>query len=141
MSAFWDASAVVRVSVKHQASVRARPLLDAHAPAVWWGTPVEVRSALVRLKSEGVLSEPAYQACRRKLAAMLESWLEIGPTDVVRELALDVLDRFTLKAADALQLAAALAWCRQRPKGRLFVSSDSRLSAAASQAGFEIASI
>jgi hypothetical protein len=52
---------------------------------------------------------------------MLGSWLEIEPTDDVRDFALDVLDRFPLKAADALQLAAALAWCRRRPKGRLFV--------------------
>ena len=132
---------MVRLSVKQQASVRARPLLSAHPPAVWWGTPVEVRSALVRLKSEGVLSAPAYAACRQKLAGVLGSWREIVPNEQVRDLAFEVLDRFSLRAADALQLAAALAWSKQRPGGRLFVSTDARLSAAAREAGFEVTSI
>jgi len=72
---------------------------------------------------------------------MFDAWLEIGLTDAVRDLTFGVLDRFPLKAADALQLAAALAWAKERPSGRLFVSSDTRLSVAAREAGFEVARI
>jgi hypothetical protein len=41
-----------------------------------------------------------------------------------------------LKAADAQQLAAALAWCIGRTKGRAFISGDSQLLDAARQLGF-----
>jgi hypothetical protein len=42
-----------------------------------------------------------------------------------------------VRASDALQLSAALVWCKQKPKGRLFVCNDDRLSAAAVQSGFD----
>ena len=43
-----------------------------------------------------------------------------------------------LRAADALQLAAALVWCRQRPHGRAFVVADDGLSDAAEAEGFTV---
>ena len=69
---------------------------------------------------------------------MLGSWSEIHPTDLVRELALILLERFRLRAADALQLAAAMVWCRQKPRNRIFVSNDVKLSGAAIDLGFDV---
>ena len=97
---------------------------------------MEVRSALERLKSNDGISPSAYLASKRRLDDMLASWREIAPDDSVRDLAYVQLERFRLKAADALHLAAALIWCRQNPRGRLFVCSDERLTAAARDAGF-----
>lgn len=48
------------------------------------------------------------------------------------------LERFSIRAADALHLSAALIWCNQKPRGRLFVCNDMRLGDAARQAGFTV---
>jgi hypothetical protein len=71
------------------------------------------------------------------LDLLLASWREIQPTDLVRDLAYIQLERFHLRASDALQLAAALVWCKQKPKQRLFVCNDRRLLSSATLAGFE----
>jgi predicted nucleic acid-binding protein len=67
---------------------------------------------------------------------MRSDWLEIDPSEPLREQAERLVDRFPLKAADAQQLAAALVWCLNRPKGRVFISGDSQLLDAAGQLGF-----
>ncbi|MBZ5592843.1 MAG: type II toxin-antitoxin system VapC family toxin [Acidobacteriia bacterium] len=110
-----------------------------HVPVVWWATRVEVHSALERLRTDGAISAAAYIASKQRLELLLASWREIQPTDPLRDLACIQLGRFHLRASDALQLAAALVWCKQRPKGRLFVCNDQRLSNAAMQAGFDSA--
>ncbi|MGA2327850.1 MAG: hypothetical protein ABSH05_16335 [Bryobacteraceae bacterium] len=56
----------------------------------------------------------------------------------LRGLADACLSRFDLRAAGALELAAALVWCREAPSGRAFLCCDRRLSQAASEAGFSI---
>lgn len=124
-----------------QASNAAKALLRDQTPVVWWITPVEVYSALERLRSDGHISTAAYSASKQRLRALLASWREIQPTESVREQSYVQLERFRLRAADALQLAAALIWCKQRPSGRLFVCNDAKLGNAARQAGFEIARV
>ena len=104
-------------------------------------TPVEVHSALERLQSEGHLSTAAFGASKQRLRDLLASWREIQPTEQVREQAYAQLDRFRLRASDALHLAAALVWCKQKPHGRLFVCNDERLAKAAHQAGFDTAQV
>jgi hypothetical protein len=42
------------------------------------------------------------------------------------------------RAADTLQLAASLVWCRERPVGRSFVCLDARLREAAVREGFSV---
>jgi predicted nucleic acid-binding protein len=42
-----------------------------------------------------------------------------------------------LRAADALQLAAALEWSQDVPQGRVFLTADQKLREAALMAGFE----
>jgi hypothetical protein len=107
----------------------------------WWATPIEVRGALIRLHREGIVSRPALQASWERLSGMLSASRCIEPVEIVRELALAQLDRFPLKAGDALQLAAALVWCRQRPHSRLFICNDRRLRSAAYELGFEVAAV
>jgi hypothetical protein len=41
-----------------------------------------------------------------------------------------------LKALDAFQLAAALLWRNEKPRGRVFVCDDTDLAKAATKAGF-----
>jgi hypothetical protein len=75
------------------------------------------------------------------LSGLLRASRCIEPVEVVKELALAQLDRFPLKAGDALQLAAALVWCRQRPGGRMFICNDRQLRSAANELGFEAAGV
>ena len=138
MAAFWDASAVVHLCVPSQASRAARTLLSEHPLVMWWGTFVEVRSALARLSREGALSSSALRASLDRLAMLADTSREIQPGDAVRQLAVEQLDRFPLRAGDALQLGAALVWSKHKPKGRLFVCYDTRLSAAAREMGFAV---
>jgi uncharacterized protein len=103
---------------------------------VWWGTAVEVRSTLSRVTREGIVGGPEAQAAWNRLQVLLLSAKEISPSDRVRDLALSQVDRYALKAADALQLAAALVWCKEKPRNRLFLTNDKRLFTAAAEAGF-----
>jgi hypothetical protein len=75
------------------------------------------------------------------LDALLGSWHEILPTDSLRELASVQLERFPIRAADALHLGAGLIWCNQKPRGRLFICNDLRLGNAARQAGFIVEAV
>jgi len=96
---------------------------------------------LVRLQREGLLSVPAFQVSSERLSALLSCSKEIPPSEGVREIAIRQLERFPLRAGDALQLAAALVWCGERPRGRWFVCDDRRLAAAAAAAGFTIQNV
>lgn len=58
------------------------------------------------------------------------------PTNKLRSLAGRLLAVHPLRAADALQLAAALRWCEDEPGGKAFVCLDDRLRAAARREGF-----
>ena len=60
----------------------------------------------------------------------------VGATDQVRVRAGRLLAAHPLRAADALQLAAALVWSDDQPQGESFVCLDERLRAAAASEGF-----
>jgi hypothetical protein len=108
---------------------------------VWWAARVEVRSTLERLRKDAAITPRAYDASRNRLEALLASWREIQPSEALRDLACVQLERFTIRSADSLHLAAALVWCNQKPRGRLFVCNDARLGGAARQAGFTVEAI
>lgn len=80
-----------------------------------------MHSALNRLVREGDISHSEQQAAVNRLKVLRTSWAEIAPTTKVRELAEEMLDKYVLRAMDSFQLAAALAWCDEKPKGRMFV--------------------
>lgn len=141
MSAFWDTSALVQICVPGQVSSRAKSLLRLHQPVVWWTAAVEVCSVLERLRRDQALSSSAYTASNRRLAELLGSCREIQPTSPLRELAGTMLERFPLRASDALHLAAALVWTKQIPRGRIFICNDRRLISAARAVGFDTAEV
>jgi hypothetical protein len=99
---------------------------------------VESRSALTRLLREGKLSANGLQQAIARLDAQSQSWLEVLPSDKVKNLAVSMPEQYNLRALDSFQLAAALVWCRERPRGRLFVCCDVVLTEAAIKAGFDI---
>jgi hypothetical protein len=105
---------------------------------VWWGTPVEARSAFARLVRDRHLDSAGRTDAIRRLRQLRVSWDEVSPIDRVRALAEDLPDTHDLRAADAEQLAAALVWCREKPKHRPLVCFDDRLRTAAAALGFSV---
>jgi predicted nucleic acid-binding protein len=137
--AFWDASAIVPLCCSQTASARGRRLRrELKRMVVWWGTPLEARSAFARLVRDGDMSPDERSAAVKLLGQLRVTWDEILPTEKLRSLAEDLPDGHRLRAADAAQLAAALVWCRERPKQRPLVCFDERLRAAASELGFSV---
>jgi uncharacterized protein len=138
MPGFWDASALLPLCVPAQNSAHQRRLLRQYAPVVWWGTPVEVLSALARLRKQELLTEAQRHAAQQRLETLKAVWREIQPSNRVRDLAETLLDRHELRAGDALQLAAAMVWCNERPKNRALFCRDFRLRTAARREGFTL---
>ena len=137
--AFWDASAIVPLCCSQPATTEGRRLRrELKRMVVWWGTPLEARSAFTRLVREGKLTADERVTAVKLLAQLRTAWDEILPTEKVRSLAEDLPDVHGLRAADAVQLAAALVWCRERPKQRPLVCFDERLRTAATALGFSV---
>jgi len=134
--AFWDSSALVPLCVQQPASVRAETLSKQYAIVVWRAAPVEIRSAFSRLLRIGQLTSNGQVQSLVVLDEIRHNWREIAPTPGLRDQAERLLDRFPLKAADALQLAAALAWTSARPRQPPFISGDAQLLDAAHQLEF-----
>ncbi|HEV2964565.1 MAG TPA: type II toxin-antitoxin system VapC family toxin [Candidatus Angelobacter sp.] len=139
--AFWDASALVPLCVYQTASAQAHAYIRKLAPIVWWGSMVEVHSAISRLNRTGELTDVEKKGALARLTKLSRGWREVLPADQVRSLATQLLDIHELKAADALQLAAALTWCRQRTSKTNFVCGDQKLSQAAKAKGFFVLQI
>jgi predicted nucleic acid-binding protein len=115
--AFWDASALVPLCVGQSNTPRA--------------------SALARLVRMKQLDSAEWVRARQLSAELASAWFVIGPSDGLRAKAAQLVDRYDLRAADALQLAAAMEWCQDVPQNRIFVTADQKLHEAALLAGFE----
>ena len=137
--AFWDASAIVPLCCSQRASTQGRQLRrELKRMVAWWGTPLEARSAFARLGRDGDISPDERVAAVNLLVQLRATWDEILPTEKLRSLAEELPDAHRLRAADAVQLAAALVWCGERPRKRPFVCFDERLRTAASELGFSV---
>ena len=136
---FWDTSALVALGVDgpHR-QIMIRILEEDGRMAVWWGSPVEYISALSRLEREGRLSTSEVSTHIVRLRALAQTWYEVQPGPRVRALAQRLLRVHPLRAADSLQLAAALVTSEGNPAGLGFVCLDMRLTQAASKEGFAI---
>ncbi|HEY5085954.1 MAG TPA: type II toxin-antitoxin system VapC family toxin [Gemmatimonadaceae bacterium] len=133
---FWDSSALVTLVLDQPRTAEAR---DLHAQdtelVVWWASSIECASAIARLHRDGQLTITEEAQGRALLTTLRASWFEVQPGDAIREQALRILRLHPLRAADSLQLAAALEWGGSPPHGQ-FVSFDQRLNAAAQREGF-----
>jgi predicted nucleic acid-binding protein len=135
---FWDASALVSLLVEESTSERMSALYQSDQDiTVWWATIVESASALARLGREGLAPGRLTEATER-LAGFALAWREVEPTEALRNSATRLLRVYPLRAADALQLAAAIEACEQEPASLPFVTLDSRLADAAGREGFPV---
>lgn len=133
---FWDTSAIVPLIVDQPRAATARGwLAEDDEIVVWWGTTIECASAIARLHREGTLDVESERRALGLLDGVRAALFEIRPTQTVRDQALRILRLHPLRAADALQLAAALEWI-EVPQHGTFLTFDARLRDAALREGF-----
>lgn len=134
---YWDASAVVPLLVEEEFSTATAALLSEDRDvATWWGSRLECLSALRRRERDDGLDTLGLADSVRLLDDLSAGWHELLPGEELRLAAERALAVHPLRAADALQLAAALTW--RGPAGRTaqFVCLDERLREAAGREGF-----
>jgi hypothetical protein len=125
--------------VREPASGKIEPLLQRDPDvAFWWGAPLECGEALLAARRKERISAADLQNARTVIDHLRSRAFEVQPTDELRARALRILSVHELSAAGALELAAALIWCRERTQGAGFVSLQGALRLAAALEGFRV---
>ena len=136
---FWDSSAVVPLLVMESMTRAVSAILaDDRHMHVWWATEVECASALARLERENTIASAAIEIALDRLDVLREDWSEVAAGNTVRDTAKRLLRVHGLRAADALQLAAATALVDGDRASVTIVSLDERLRDAARREGFPL---
>lgn len=139
---FWDTSALVPLLVREARTAAVMALLARDAQVLaWWATPVECASAIARMERDGVLAPARAAAAFDRLEALRSSWHEVRPVEDLRSTAVRFLRVHPLRAADALQLAAAFLAAEAHPQTLEFVCLDGRLADVARREGFKVVAI
>lgn len=95
------------------------------------------RGVRVGDREDAVETAQAERAFQR-LSELRQSWAEVEPIESLRDQGIRLLRRHTLRAADALQLAAAILASRYHPTSLEFVCLDQRRITAARREGFKV---
>ncbi len=136
---YWDSSAVVPLLTEDATTDRMQAIYGEDSTMiVWWGTPVECMSALARLERDERLDTVSITKAARRLKQMQRLWQEVQPLETLRDIAMRLLRVHPLRAADSLQLAAAIMASEHRPSTLDFVCLDTRLALAAQREGFNV---
>ena len=139
---FWDASAVVPLLLREEATAACRRLYEADPQVlVWWGTEVECTSAICRRERSGDLDPTDADQALASLERIREHWHEVQAASTVQIQARRLLRLHPLRTADALQLAAALVASESRPASLPFVALDLRLARAAKLEGLGVVAV
>src|ERR1035437_9569260 len=104
---------------------------------MWGGPSGEIASAPGPLVRVGQLDPEQWMEAQKLALTLAGEWSVVQPSDSLRANAMRLVDRYDLRAADSLQLAAAIAWCENVPQGRVFLTADQRLREAAALHGFD----
>ena len=136
---FWESSALVALIVEQEGTPRVRGLHSGDVDlAAWLLSDIEVRSAIERLRREGALSAREADEDVLEAEALWEQIRVIELVDAVKLRARRLLGAHALRAADALQLGAALVTADDDPRRIEFVTLDERLAEAARREGFRV---
>ncbi len=136
---FWDSSALLPLLTWEQETELRESQLRAEAEMVaWWGTRMECHSAIRRREREGGLTSESVRKALVRLDHLSTSWYEVSPSETIRLRGERLLKVHPLRAADALQLAAALLAFNEKTAGVKLYTADSRLAQAAELEGFTL---
>lgn len=136
---FWDSSALFPLFIAEPQTSRVRRWLRTDAEiTVWLLTRVEVLSAFARRKREQPQALAALTESRRAFLRAYQQWSEITEAESVRSHAERIVETHPLRAADAMQLGAALVAAEDDSRSLDFVTLDARLAEAAEKEGFRV---
>lgn len=136
---FWDSSAIVPLVCLEPTTPEVLEWYQQDSQVLVWAlTSTEVLSALYRRFREGRLTSGELSDCSQNVQMLREDWSEVEALELVKQRAERLLRVHPLRAADALQLGAALLATQEQPQGINFVSFDQNLAAAAHKEGFAI---
>ncbi len=105
---------------------------------VWWGTQLECWSGIQRRIRDGSLDSGELGRVAQQLHYFAELAIQVEPGAQVRDRAMGLLTNHPLRAADALQLAAALVGSDSLGPSLEFVCLDQRLREAAAREGLPL---
>lgn len=136
---FWDSSAIVPLLIIESRSSDMASILRSDAElTMWWASSVECQSAIYRGHREAPIPHAQLQESLERLEGLYDDADVVPASEDLRQRAGRVLALHPLRAADALQLAAALLWSEEQPAGESFVCLDERLREAARREGFTV---
>lgn len=136
---FWDTSALLSLLAGQHGGPVLKILIEEDPDlTLWWGTRVELTSGVCRLRRENLIDDVTLSGLLTRIEIITSEADQIEPTEQVRTASIRVLRVHELRAADALQLAAALIWTEHDPAGTGFVCLDKRLREAAEREGFDV---
>lgn len=136
---FWDSSALLPLILPETQSSQALKLVKSDPDLlVWTLTTVECCSAIYRKHREGKIKVQEVAQYLKSLRKLEKSWNEIIEVNLVKARAERILGSHRLRAADSMQLAAALIACEERTHEIEFVTFDHLLAEAAMKEGFQV---
>jgi uncharacterized protein len=132
---FLDTSALVKLYVQEPGTDRLLPLISDRPEnrfAVLTIAVVEIRSAIRRRQRAGDIDAEVATAVLENVQSHMETrFIRQAVNETVIDTALEMIDRYTLRAYDAVQLAGCLALCAIVAESFTFACSDQRLLEAA----------
>ena len=136
---FWDTSAIIPLFISEQGTARAKSWYREDPEVIVWTlTRVELFSALARRRREEPAAASRLLAVRKDLIRAWAQWSEVTAIDIVRRHAERIVESHAVRAADALQLGAAVLAAEDNPAGLEFVTFDGNLAGAAEREGFAV---
>ncbi len=102
------------------------------------GTPVECTSVVGRRERDEHLDSESAALALDRLRNLVPSWMEVQPSERVRSIARRALRVHALRAAETLQLAAAIVAAGDDRASLEMVCLDQRLTLAARREGFQL---
>lgn len=139
MMRYWDTSAIIPLLVDEPGSALCRGWIEEDGAVVTWMlSRVELVGAVERRARQQAMDAKTRRTLIRHIERLAERWDEVIDVDAVRRRAVSLLARHPLRAADSLQLGAALVIADGDPKPVEFVCLDRNLADAAEREGFTV---
>jgi len=136
---FWDASALVPTFLDEVSTQQVRNWQGSDpGVTIWMMTVVEVMSAIARKQRE---RPDLAELCKQAIVDVRDAavtWVQIEDAVAARYHAERIIMNYPLRAADALQLGAALLAADGDPQSLELVTLDRRLAEAARREGFPV---
>jgi hypothetical protein len=139
---YWDASALVPLFIEEASTTEVEGWRAAD-PGIttWMMTRIEVISGIARRKREWPDLLAHWNRAIREVHEVASRWIEISDAAATRLHAERIVMEHPLRAADALQLGAALVAADGDPQSLELVTLDNRLAEAARREGFPVLTV